>query len=154
MEEIKITQLTKDKFDEAVKLVLDADLDTKEEIEHHLEHIEAHYIATINGKIIGVIGWYQDNVNYATDAMGDKFPGPEVYWVGFFAVGKNYRNRGIGTRLLNKLESVIREKDAQEIWVSSVPETKDYYEKHGFKFVSTGEINSNPKFFLKKTIFT
>jgi len=49
-----------------------------------LEHIDAHYIALDNKKIIGVIGWYQDNVDYATRAMGDKFPGENAYWVGFF----------------------------------------------------------------------
>jgi len=78
--EITIIPLTKEKFDKAVNLILRAELDTKEEIEHHLHHIEAHYVAQIKSKIVGVIGWYQDDVNYAIKAMGDKFPGEEAYW--------------------------------------------------------------------------
>lgn len=150
MEKIKITPLTKDKFNEAVEVVLKAKLDTREEIEHHLQHIEAHYIACDGDKVIGVIGWYQDNVNYASEAMGDKFPGEEAYWVGFFAVGNEYRGQGVGLALLQKLEAVLKEKHITELWVSSVPETKSYYERQGFKLVMDGKINGNKKFFLVK----
>jgi len=147
---IKIIQLTRKKFNEAVSIVLKAKLDTKEEIEHHLEHLNAHYIAIDNNKVVGVIGWYQDNVNYASEAMGNKFPGIKAYWVGFFAVDKKYRNKGIGNILLQKLESIIKTKGVRELWVSSVPETKSYYEEHGFKVFSEGYISENHKFFLLK----
>ena len=93
MDKIKILPLTKTKLNEAVKLVLAAELDTREEIEHHLEHINAHYMALDGEKVVGVIGWYQDNVKYATEAMGDKFPDEEAYWVGFFAVGKEHQGK-------------------------------------------------------------
>ena len=81
-----IIPLTQKRIHEAINVVLKAKLDTREEIEHHLQHIDAHYIAIHSNKIAGVIDWYQDNVNYATEAMDDKFPGPDAYWVGFFAV--------------------------------------------------------------------
>ena len=150
--DIKIQQLTKDRFEEAVSLVLKAELDTKEEIEHHLEHFDAHYMALVKNKIVGVIGWYQDNVNYATKAMGKRFPGIKAYWVGFFAVDGKYQGQGIGYTLISKLEQVIKEKGDDEIWVSSVPETKEYYKKQGFETVMQGEINGNPKFFMVKKL--
>ena len=37
-------------------MVLKSELDIREEIEHHLEHLDAHFIAVKNNKIIGVIG--------------------------------------------------------------------------------------------------
>lgn len=152
---IKIVPLTNEGLNEAVDLVFKAGLDTREEIKHHLEHIDAHYIAVDknkNNKIVGVIGWYQDNVNYATEAMGDEFPGEEAYWVGFFTVDKKYRKKGIGYALLQKLEEVIRKKKAGKLWVSSVPETKNYYERQGFKLVMRGEISDNPKCFMVKSL--
>src|SRR5437870_2407999 len=132
---IKIIPLTENTFNDAVNLVLAAELDTREEIEHHLNHIHAHYIAVDNNKVIGVIGWYQDNVNYANDAMRDKFPGIDAYWVGFFVVDKKYRGQKIGAHLLERLEEVIKRKGVNKLWVSSVPETKTYYENHGFTLV-------------------
>ena len=148
-----IIPLTKERFDEAVDLLLKAELDTREEIEHHLQHLDAHYVALDGRKIIGVIGWYQDNVHYADTAMGNKFPGEEAYWVGFFAVDKKYRGRGVGYTLLHRLESVLKEKNITELWVSSVPKTRSYYEKHGFSLVMEGEISGNKKFFLVKKLW-
>lgn len=149
---VKITPLTPDKLTQAVELVFNTGLDTKKEIEHHLKQIDAHYIALDGDKIVGVVGWYQDNVNYASRAMGDKFPGTEAYWVGFFAVDKKYRGLGIGGLLLKKLEEVIKLKNTHELWVSSVSETQSYYEKKGFQLVMKGEIAGNLKSFLVKKL--
>lgn len=150
---IKIIPLSQDKFKEAVDVVLAAELDTREEIVHHLEHIEAHFIAMDGDKVIGVIGWYQDNVNWANVAMGDQFPGVEAYWVGFFAVDKNDRGKGIGFALLQKLEEVIKEKNQDKLWVSSVPETKAYYERQGFKLVCEGKVaRDRLRYFLVKEL--
>lgn len=147
-----IIPLATAQFAEAVSLVLKAELDTQEEIEHHLEHLDAHYVAVDDGKVVGVIGWYQDNVHYADTAMGEKFPGEEAYWVGFFAVDKNYQGRGIGSALLHKLEEVVKSKQADTLWVSSVPETKGYYENKGFASVLEGMIDGKQKFFLSKRL--
>lgn len=144
--------MVKNRFEEAVVLVLKTQLDTREEIEHHLRHLDAHHVAIKNGKIIGVIGWYQDNVRYADAAMGDRFPGEDAYWVGFFAVDKNYRNKGIGSSLLRKLENVLKDKNVKELWVSSVPETKTYYEQNGFRLILEGVIGGNQKFFMVKKL--
>jgi GNAT superfamily N-acetyltransferase len=148
----QIIPLTQTKFTSAVSVVMRAGLDTQEEIEHHLRHLDEYYIAVVDNKVIGVIGWYQDNVHYADKAMGNKFPGEEAYWVGFFAVDKDYQNRGIGTALLQKLEHVVKERQVKTIWVSSVPETKSYYEHNGFELVLEGYIGGKQKFFLSKQL--
>jgi len=150
--EITIKPLIKNLFKEAVDLVLKAKLDTREEIEHHLKHIDAHYVALDKGKVIGVIGWYQDNVNYANEAMGNKFPGEKAYWVGFFAVDDKYQGQGIGYALINNLEKVIKGKGADKLWVSSVPETSDYYIRQGFKVFMQGIIGGNMKIFCIKEL--
>lgn len=149
---VTIVPLTKKRFVEAVDLVIQAKLDTKEEIEHHLKHIDAHFVALDKDKIIGVIGWYQDTVHYATEAMGDKFPGEEAFWVGFFAVDEKYRGQGVGYALLRRLEMVIKDKGTDELWVSSVPQTKDYYMRQGFTVFLQGKISGNSKIFCVKTL--
>jgi len=148
----QINPLTHDQFANAVEFVVQAGLDTKEEVEHHLKHLDAHYVAVSNNNVVGIIGWYQDNVHYSDKAMGNKFPGEQAYWVGFFAVDKNYQNKGIGTALLNKLEEVLKKKHVDTLWVSSVPETKGYYEKKGFLLVCEGQIGNKQKFFLSKRL--
>lgn len=147
---IIVTKLDRKQLSEAVDVVMRAELDTREEVEHHLEHLSAHFVAMDGDKVVGVIGWYQDNVNYANEAMGDKFPGEEAYWVGFFAVEKEYRGRGIGAKLMERLEEEVSELGASEMWVSSVPETASYYVKHGFEYVMEGEIGGNKKIFMVK----
>ncbi|HVZ12730.1 MAG TPA: GNAT family N-acetyltransferase [Patescibacteria group bacterium] len=149
---MQISKLTKELFPEAVELVLRAELDTREEIEHHLQHVDAHFVAIENDKVIGVIGWYQDTVHYADAAMGDKFPGEDAYWVGFFAVDKEHQGHGIGSALIKQLEEVVKSMGADTLWVSSVPETKSYYESKGFSLVCEGEIRGNQKYFFSKSI--
>ena len=150
--DFKITPLTRQFFQSAVDVVMRAELDSREEVEHHLLHLEAHSIAIYNDKVIGVIGWYQDNVHYADKAMGDKFPGVDAYWVGFFAVEKEHQGKGVGTALLNKLEGVVKERNANSLWVSSVPESKSYYESRGFRLILEGQIEGSTKYFLVKNL--
>lgn len=152
MKDPNIQPLTKKYFDESVKLLLDLELDTKEEIEHHLEDMEAHLIYLNEDKVVGVIGWYKDDVNYAKNAMGKNFPGEEAFWVGFFGVKKEFQNQGIGTKLFDSMENIIAKKGAAEWWVSSVPEAKDFYQHKSFSVVCTGKINGNQKFFMKKSL--
>lgn len=148
MKNIDIQVLTPDRLEEAINLVLAADLDTREEIEHHLQDTKAHFIALSDNKITGVIGWYQDTVDYATDAMGDLFPGMDAYWVGFFAVDKDYRGKGVGFALINKLKQAIKDFKAKELWVSSVVEAKKYYQRQGFKVVTQGDISGRLHYFM------
>ncbi len=151
MSSYTITPLAEDRFDDAVDLVLAANLDTRVEIEHHLKETDAHFVALDeNDKIIGVIGWYQDTMNYATEAMGNKFPGENAYWVGFFTVHESRRSEGIGFALINKLQEVISSKGISELWVSSVPETAGYYSRQGFKKITEGKINNSQKIFMVK----
>ncbi len=152
MNHITYAPLTQNLFDDAVSVVLRAQLDTKEEIEHHLSHTDAHIVALDGNTVVGVIGWYQDTLHYADGAMGEQFPGEDAYWVGFFAVDEHYRHQGIGATLLQKLEAMVREQGSDTLWVSSVPETKDYYMSHGFSLVMEGTIHGNQKFFCKKTL--
>lgn len=152
LHDIQIIPLSQNRFNEAVSLVLKAGLDTKEEIEHHIQHIDAHYVAVYGDKTIGVIGWYQDNVHYADEAMGTNFPGDEAFWVGFFVVEKEYQGEGIGSALLHKLEEAIKDKKSSSLWVSSVPEARSYYEDKGFKLVCEGQIGGNHKYFMVKKL--
>lgn len=90
-----ISPLDEGRLNEAIDLVFKTGLDTREEVEHHLRDLGAYYIALDQSdKIIGVIGWYQDNVNYANEAMGKNFPAPKLIgWV-FSRLKKNIAARG------------------------------------------------------------
>lgn len=111
---MKFQTLTHNHYEESVQLLLDLDLDTREEIEHHLADMDAHLICLEDGKVVGIVGWYKDNVNYAKDAMGNLFPGEGAYWVGFFGVKYEYQKKGIGTKLLSMMEENIKQKGAKE----------------------------------------
>lgn len=104
---IRIFPLTHKRFDEAVDLVLRAKLDSREEIVHHLQHIDAHYIALDGEEIVGVIGWY------TVKAMG-----------------------------------------ADKLYVSSVPQTRFYYQRQGFKLLMTGKISGHLKYFMVKDLIS
>jgi predicted N-acetyltransferase YhbS len=133
-------------------MLLVLELDSKEEIEHHLIDMDAHLVCLNKGKVVGVIGWYKDTVNYARSAMGDYFPGEDAFWVGFFGVKKGFQGQGIGSTLIRTMEDQILKKGASEWWVSSVPEAKDFYQRKGFSTVCTGKINGNIKNFMKKEL--
>ena len=82
--------------------------------------------------------------------MKDRFPGEDAFWVGFFGVKKEFQNRGIGTKLFESMEKAISDNGATELWVSSVPDAKGFYQSKGFSVVCTGAINGNKKYFMKK----
>lgn len=82
--------------------------------------------------------------------MKDNFPyGKDVYWVGHFAVEKDYRNNKIGTKLLTYLGHVVKQLGARGLWVYT-SQARGFYEKNGFVFVQKGEIDNEWEDFLKK----
>ncbi len=147
---LQIRSLSKETYSAASDLLLELGLDTREEINHHLDELKKYYVALVGGVVIGVIGWYQDNVNYAKPAMGDKFPGEEAYWVGFFGVDDKYQGQGIGSKLINFLQQELKAMGAVELWVSSVQESTTYYEAKGFERFMSGSISGRPRDFLVK----
>lgn len=147
---MQIQPLTSDRLEESINLVLKADLDTPEQVRHHLEETEKYYIAIKDNKVVGVIGWYQDTMDYATEAMGATFPGKNAYWIGFFAVDKEFQGKGIGAELLKAIEKIVQQKKQKELWVASVVPTKSYYGKHGFAEIHQGTIDGNVMVFMKK----
>lgn len=149
---MRVISLDDKTYKQAEDLLFELGLDSREEIQHHLDEKEKYFIAIKNDEVIGVIGWYQDNVNYAKDAMGDDFPGEDAYWIGFFGVKREFQNQGVGENLINELEKILRSKDVSELWVSSVPEAVGYYKKNDFVIQIEGEISGNPKVFLKKKL--
>lgn len=148
----KIQPLTGERFEEAVKLLVDLNLDSRDEIVHHLKALDAHLVYLNNDEVIGIIGWYKDDVNYANKAMGADFPGEDAFWVGFFGVKKGYQSKGVGTELITAMENNIVRLGAHEWWVSSVPDAKEFYRSKGFEVACTGEISGREKYFMKKVL--
>ncbi len=149
---MKIFPLSYKTFQQSSDLLFSLGLDTREEIEHHLSDMSQYYVATEREEVVGIIGWYQDNVNYAKEAMGELFPGERAYWVGFFGVASAHQNKGIGKLLIQHLEDILLRMNANELWVSSVPDAAAYYQGRGFYIISSGEIHGNRKIFLKKDL--
>lgn len=149
---MKIVQLSTDTYKQSGDLLFSLGLDSREEIDHHLDEMSQYYVALEGDKVVGVVGWYQDNVNYAKAAMKDSFPGEDAYWVGFFGVDIHFQNIGVGTELLNYLENILLGMKVSELWVSSVPDATGYYQKNGFSIITRGVINDSEKVFLKKDL--
>ncbi len=149
---MKIVQLSTETYKQSGDLLFSLGLDSREEIDHHLDEMSQYYVALEGDKVVGVVGWYQDNMNYAKDAMKELFPGEEAYWIGFFGVDVDFQNIGVGTELLNYLDKVLLGMKVSELWVSSVPDATGYYLKNGFRNVTTGVIHDSVKVFLKKDL--
>lgn len=59
----------------------------------------------------------------------------ETYHIGRVAVKKEYRNKKIGTKVLNELENKAKELNAKHLVLMSQLDKKEFYEKCGFKEV-------------------
>lgn len=149
---MEIVSLTRNTFRQSSELLFSLGLDSREEIDHHLEQMSQYFVALEGEEVIGVIGWYQDNVNYAKEAMGKLFPGESAYWVGFFGVASAYQNKGVGKLLIQHLENILLGMNVNVLWVSSVENAVAYYQKRGFQIISSDEILGNRKIFLKRDL--
>jgi|APHM01.1.fsa_nt_gi N-acetylglutamate synthase and related acetyltransferases len=74
------------------------------------------YVAEANNEITGLAG-----LETGTGTIGGIFVRPE------------YKQRGIGTLLINRLEKEAREADVDEMKVSASISAKKFYEKNGFR---------------------
>lgn len=109
------------------------------------------FVISQNNKVVGLIGWYQDNGRWAGKSLGDLFPkGKDIYWVSLFAVDKSLQRQGIGTALMDHLIKVVSAKRAQELWTYSL-RARGFYEKIGFRFVARRIIENEECDFLKYT---
>ena len=60
--------------------------------------------------------------------------GYKVAGIGAFVVGKGYRKKGVGSKLLEKCESVAKKNKCKKIWLWTLPTIKAYefYKKRGY----------------------
>ncbi len=139
---------------DAVEIAVTADVGERKEIVHFFdkslnENTKNIFVAKIDNKIIGVIGWYQDKGSFIKKILGNIFPtGQNIYWVSFFAVDTDYRSHGVGTLLMKKLLDELKNKKAAELWTYS-RRAKIFYKKMGFKFVTNKILDGDPHDFLK-----
>lgn len=86
------------------------------------------YVAKIEGKTIGVIGFSRDY--FSTDYS---------YWLGWFVVDEEYRGRkdyAVAERLLKKAESELTKRKIKKLFVSTEDtntRAKSFYAKNGFR---------------------
>lgn len=71
----------------------------------------------------------------------------DVYWgwveINNFWCKDTYRNKGLGSLLLDKLEAIAKEKGAEKALLTTFEfQARAFYEKHGFQIV--GEIKDYP----------
>ncbi|MBI2507407.1 GNAT family N-acetyltransferase [Candidatus Woesearchaeota archaeon] len=89
-------------------------------------------------KIIGTTGFY-------TSSQDEK----EAYWLGWWCVDEKYRNKGVGTKLLEFIINKARKakKKFLRAYTSTDPheyEAQKIYEKHGFKVFKEESIPEKP----------
>ncbi len=106
--------------------------DRRENIKEELEEQPEYWIGAYDGeKMVGII--------FGTD---DGRKG----WINRLAVDENYRERGIGKRLVEKLEHVFEEKGFK-IWAALIepdnPEGMEFFEHIGFE-------DKNIKYYSKR----
>lgn len=110
------------------------------------------FLAMVDDHIVGIIGWYIDDGHWAGKSLGKLFPyGNDIYWVSYFAVIEEYRGKGIGKILMEKLFGEMKKKHAKVLWVYT-RKARGFYEKMGFQFVTRTHIESCDHDFLKYEI--
>lgn len=82
-----------------------------------------YYVAMIDGKVAGMSGFY----HYKSS-----------HWLGWFAVDPKYQGNGIGSALLERVETSVRNEGGKKllVWTSSLPRfnrAKEFYKRKGFK---------------------
>jgi len=155
MDKLEIRSLTQDDKFAALDIVIQERVGPKtrtlrffnKSLRQKLHNI---FVASIGDEIIGLSGWYQDKGDWAGKALGSLFPyGSDIYWVSYFAVKKEFRDKGIGTKLLNRLLKEVEQRKARELWVYT-SRARGFYEKCGFMFVIKAVIERKSHEFMKK----
>lgn len=85
------------------------------------------FVATLGGKIVGVIGLFRDF--YESDRS---------YWMGWFCVHKDYRRKGVGKMLLRRIENELRKKAVKKLFVNTgsaetYTDAMNFYFSNGFR---------------------
>jgi N-acetylglutamate synthase-like GNAT family acetyltransferase len=81
-----------------------------------------HYLVKNDNKVIAITGLYSPY----------KHP-KSVVWLSWFAVDKNYRNEGLGSRLFDQTEKIARTSGFKNLYVVSTPGVLPFYFKRHFK---------------------
>ena len=89
------------------------------------------YVGTFEGKVVAVGGYFRDY--YGTRRS---------FWLGWFYVHPDYRNRGFGHKLLNKVERELRGKKVKKLFVETSSDriyshTVRLYLENGFRLEGT-----------------
>lgn len=151
---IIISPLTEDNKRAALRIIVESHVGTKyntirffnTSLRQNLSNI---YVASEDGIILGVIGWYQDDGKWAGKSLGNLFPyGIDTYWVSYFAVDIKLRGAGIGSILMKYLFQELKIKKAKELWTYTL-RAKIFYEKIGFTFTKRAKIENKLHYFLK-----
>ncbi len=96
--------------------------DTRENLAKEIRKQPEYWVGAYDGdKLIGIIVGTDDG---------------RKGWINRLAVDEEYRDQGIGTELVNKLEEVFEEKGFK-IWAALIepdnPESMEFFEKRGYE---------------------
>ncbi|MBQ6528434.1 MAG: GNAT family N-acetyltransferase [Clostridia bacterium] len=114
--------------------------------EHHL--LGHTYLARTEEKYVGII-MIGEALAWETDP--DEMKGKPFYRVMGFVVDKEYRNRGIGSEILENAISQVYEEFGERSLALGVhknnPRAGRFYERHGFR--QTGVWEGNDEYYLR-----
>lgn len=106
-------------------------------IEKMLSSPEAFVIfAKGKGIIVGVVGgWLQGTPSGydEEDRVLKEYNAYSEAHLDWIALKEEYREKGIGANLIQKVCSWAEENDKKKIWTESPKDMVEFYEKHGFK---------------------
>jgi ribosomal protein S18 acetylase RimI-like enzyme len=103
-----------------------------------------YYVLTLDSRLIGISGLYYD------------YEDPkDIMWMDYFAVDSKFRRQGFGTKMLENLESICRNKKVKMLCVFTDKEgASKFYKKNGFKLC--GKIGNyygkNPRMWMYKSL--
>lgn len=94
------------------------------------------YVGILDGKIIGTVTFYPNPRTSANDP--EWYRRPDISYFGQFAVEPSLQRSGLGSRLMDFVENLARERGIAEIALDTAEgahHLRDYYTRRGYRFI-------------------
>jgi N-acetylglutamate synthase-like GNAT family acetyltransferase len=113
---------------------------TKDKLKEEFKERTKVYVAKQNGTIVGTAGidksWYNDDGEY---------------WILSVFVKPENHKKGIGTKLIKKVEEYAKEINAKKLIVPATITGCEFYRKNGYKYVNDRkELNKENMYMMEK----
>ncbi len=100
-------------------------------------------------------GFFDNQRLIAVMDLIDGYPKPEIAYIGFFMMSKNYQGKQLGTTIISEVVEYIRSIGKTAIHLAidkGNPQSTHFWKKNGFKVIAEADVNGWTKLVAEKTL--